>query len=115
MQGDQYAEQCQTVTCATSRTAETHLLRPGGIAVCRDKADVQVRHAMFDGFTPQQIKTQATTINLVRGGSGYPILLLHGYPQTHVCWHCAAAARQSTLLVSERSWRAGLGRALLAR
>jgi haloacetate dehalogenase len=45
---------------------------------------------MFDGFTRRQIKTQDTTINLVRGGSGYPILLLHGYPQTHVCWHRVA-------------------------
>jgi haloacetate dehalogenase len=45
---------------------------------------------MFDGFTRKQIKTQETTINLVRGGSGYPILLLHGYPQTHVCWHRVA-------------------------
>ena len=45
---------------------------------------------MFDGFIRQQIKTQETTINLVRGGSGYPILLLHGYPQTHVCWHRVA-------------------------
>src|SRR5262249_2922907 len=43
--------------------------------------------AMFEGFTRQQIDTQDTTINLVRGGSGYPLLLLHGYPQTHVCWH----------------------------
>lgn len=42
---------------------------------------------MFDGFTRAQIETHETTINLVRGGSGYPILLLHGYPQTHVCWH----------------------------
>jgi haloacetate dehalogenase len=46
--------------------------------------------SMFDGFTRKQIKTQETTINLVRGGSGYPILLLHGYPQTHVCWHRVA-------------------------
>jgi haloacetate dehalogenase len=45
---------------------------------------------MFDGFTRQQIKTQETTINLVRSGSGAPILLLHGYPQTHVCWHLVA-------------------------
>jgi haloacetate dehalogenase len=45
---------------------------------------------MFDGFTRQQIKTQETSINLVRGGRGYPILLLHGYPQTHVCWHRVA-------------------------
>src|SRR5262245_18878913 len=45
---------------------------------------------MFEGFTRRQIKTQDTTINLVRGGSGYPILLLHGYPRTHVCWHRVA-------------------------
>lgn len=42
---------------------------------------------MFDGFTHQQIKTEETLINLVQGGSGDPLLLLHGYPQTHVCWH----------------------------
>jgi haloacetate dehalogenase len=45
---------------------------------------------MFDGFTRQHITTQETTINLVQGGRGDPILLLHGYPQTHVCWHRVA-------------------------
>jgi haloacetate dehalogenase len=45
---------------------------------------------MFDGFTRQRVKTLETTINLVQGGSGYPVLLLHGYPQTHACWHRVA-------------------------
>ena len=45
---------------------------------------------MFDSFTHKQIKTSETIINLVYGGSGDPILLLHGYPQTHVCWHRVA-------------------------
>jgi haloacetate dehalogenase len=45
---------------------------------------------MFDGFARQHITAQDTTINLVRGGRGSPILLLHGYPQTHVCWHRVA-------------------------
>lgn len=45
---------------------------------------------MFDGFTRKQIKTRETTINLVQGGHGYPVLFLHGYPQTHVCWHRVA-------------------------
>jgi haloacetate dehalogenase len=45
---------------------------------------------MFDGFTRQQIKTQGAAINLVRGGSGYPVMLLHGYPQTHACRHRVA-------------------------
>ena len=41
---------------------------------------------MFDDFTRKQIKAQKTTINLVQGGRGYPVLLLHGYPQTHLMW-----------------------------
>lgn len=45
---------------------------------------------MFEGFARKKIKTSDTTINLVRGGSGYPVLLLHGYPQTYVCWHLIA-------------------------
>lgn len=45
---------------------------------------------MFEGFVNQQIKTSETTINLVRGGAGDPVLLLHGYPQTHICWHLVA-------------------------
>jgi haloacetate dehalogenase len=45
---------------------------------------------MFDGFTHQKIETRETTINFVRGGRGDPILLLHGYPETHACWHRVA-------------------------
>ena len=46
--------------------------------------------AMFDGFIRERIETSETVINLVRGGSGPPVLLLHGYPQTHVMWHRVA-------------------------
>ena len=42
---------------------------------------------MFEGFERRQITTSDTTINLVKGGDGPPLLLLHGYPQTHVMWH----------------------------
>ena len=42
---------------------------------------------MFEGFDTRQIETSGTTINLVIGGSGPPLLLLHGYPQSHVMWH----------------------------
>lgn len=45
---------------------------------------------MFDGFTHQQIQTRETLIHLVQGGSGDPVLLLHGYPETHACWHRVA-------------------------
>ena len=42
---------------------------------------------MFDGFDHQRIETSEASINLVVGGSGPPLLLLHGYPQTHLKWH----------------------------
>jgi len=42
---------------------------------------------MFEGFEHQQITTSGTTINLVKGGNGPGLLLLHGYPQTHAMWH----------------------------
>ena len=42
---------------------------------------------MFEGFEQRQVQTTGTTINCVVGGSGPPLLLLHGYPQTHVMWH----------------------------
>ena len=38
-------------------------------------------------FTKERIKTSEAEINLVHGGSGAPLLLLHGYPQTHAMWH----------------------------
>ncbi len=41
-------------------------------------------------FTKTQVKTTGAKINLIHGGSGRPLLLLHGYPQTHVMWHKVA-------------------------
>jgi len=47
---------------------------------------------MFEGFTAERIKTSGAEIALVRGGRGAPLLLVHGYPQTHVMWHKVAPA-----------------------
>jgi haloacetate dehalogenase len=47
---------------------------------------------MFDGFASDRLAVNGTSIHLVRGGSGPPVLLLHGYPQTHVMWHLVAPA-----------------------
>jgi len=42
---------------------------------------------MFEEFTRSTIETSGAKIHAVRGGKGPPLLLLHGYPQTHVMWH----------------------------
>jgi len=42
---------------------------------------------MFEGFERKHITTQETTIHLRQGGSGPPLLLLHGYPECHLMWH----------------------------
>ena len=44
-------------------------------------------NAFFPGFVPAQIQVSGATINLVHGGRGPALLLLHGYPQTHCIWH----------------------------
>ena len=45
---------------------------------------------MFDGFEERSITTSSAEIFLLIGGSGPPLLLLHGYPQNHVMWHAVA-------------------------
>ena len=45
---------------------------------------------MFEGFELTTIDTGETTIRVRHGGSGPPLLLLHGNPQTHVMWHLVA-------------------------
>jgi len=47
---------------------------------------------LFDGFTSQRIATREAEIFLRRKGDGPPLLLLHGYPQTHAMWHEVAPA-----------------------
>jgi haloacetate dehalogenase len=45
---------------------------------------------MLETFVPLQIKTSGTSIHVMKAGSGEPLLLLHGFPQTHVMWHKVA-------------------------
>jgi len=45
---------------------------------------------MFDGFETRDVPTGETTIRVRIGGAGPPLLLLHGYPQTHIMWHRVA-------------------------
>jgi haloacetate dehalogenase len=44
----------------------------------------------FAGFEVRELETSRGTVHARVGGSGPPLLLLHGYPQSHLMWHAAA-------------------------
>jgi haloacetate dehalogenase len=58
---------------------------------------------MFDGFDTVQVDVGDTTIFARRKGDGRPLLLLHGFPETHVMWHrvAPALARQFTVVCAD--------------
>ena len=59
--------------------------------------------ALFPGFERRRIRTSGATISLEIGGDGPPVLLLHGYPQTHAMWHKVAPqlARDHTVVCAD--------------
>ena len=58
---------------------------------------------LFAGFSSHRVRTSGAEIHCVVGGSGPPLLLLHGYPQTHAIWHRIAPrlAEQFTVVCSD--------------
>jgi len=42
---------------------------------------------LFEGFKLSMIETGEAIIRVRHGGSGPPLLMLHGHPQTHMMWH----------------------------
>jgi haloacetate dehalogenase len=56
---------------------------------------------MFDGFDTRELETERGTIHARVGGNGPPLLLLHGYPETHLMWHsCAPALAERFMVVA---------------
>ena len=58
---------------------------------------------LFPGFTTRHVATAGARIHCEVGGSGPPLLLLHGYPQTHAMWHRIAPrlAERYTVVCSD--------------
>ena len=55
---------------------------------------------MFEGFALERIDVGEVELRVRHGGTGPPVLLLHGHPRTHVTWHRVAAllARDFTVV-----------------
>ena len=59
--------------------------------------------SLIPGFTLHDIQTTAVRLRCAVGGSGPPLLLLHGHPQTHATWHKVAPglARHFTVVAAD--------------
>ncbi|MFM0757670.1 alpha/beta fold hydrolase [Paraburkholderia strydomiana] len=62
-----------------------------------------VEHDFFPGFASLDVEAGDVSFRGRIGGSGSPVLLLHGYPQTHVAWRLIAPtlARSHTVIVPD--------------
>ncbi|HEX6034290.1 MAG TPA: alpha/beta hydrolase [Anaerolineales bacterium] len=58
---------------------------------------------LFEGFSLSMIDLAEVTLRVRHGGSGPPLLLLHGHPQTHMMWHAVAPglARDFTVIAPD--------------
>jgi len=45
---------------------------------------------MFEGFTLDLLQVGEVTLRVRFGGTGTPVVLLHGHPRTHTTWHAFA-------------------------
>lgn len=90
------------MTCDRRQFLQTTLAAPAAVAVRHATVRAQTP-GLFPGFEARKIMTSGATIHTLRGGSGPPLLLLHGYPQTHVEWHKIAPqlARSFTVVMTD--------------
>ena len=56
--------------------------------------------ALFPGFKHIDMRTKGAIIRLRHGGSGPPLLMLHGHPNNHVLWFAVAARPRTSSLPS---------------
>jgi haloacetate dehalogenase len=58
---------------------------------------------MFEGFEERRIATRDSSIHARIGGTGPPLLLLHGFPETHLMWRDVAArlAKDFTIICAD--------------
>jgi haloacetate dehalogenase len=54
---------------------------------------------VFEGFTLDRVDVGQIQLRLRHGGSGPPVVLLHGHPRTHVTWHRVAPLLASRFTV----------------
>jgi haloacetate dehalogenase len=74
----------------TLAAAQFGLVRPASAQPKTPGQGADKDDGFFPGFSTESVATSGTTIHVLRKGAGRPLLLLHGYPETHLTWHKVA-------------------------
>jgi haloacetate dehalogenase len=63
----------------------------------------RLAETLFPGFEARELPTARGAVHAVVGGSGPPLLLLHGFPESLLMWHAAAGllAARHTVVASD--------------
>ena len=56
------------------------------------KPPEDVAAKLLPGFVRTEVRTSGATIPVFHKGDGPPVLLLHGFPESHVTWHKVAGS-----------------------
>jgi haloacetate dehalogenase len=88
------------------RILQQAALASGAAALMARKAHAEggpLWQRLFPGFRNERIKTSGAEINTVIGGSGPPVLLFHGAPQSLITWRLIAPdlAKDYTLVMCD--------------
>jgi haloacetate dehalogenase len=88
---------------AAAAVASAGTAAPAAAQQAPPAADNHGTSPFFPGFAVSKVQTSGTTIHVVKGGQGPPLLLLHGAPQSHVSWRLVAPqlAKQYTVIAPD--------------
>lgn len=92
-----------SVAALSLAAAQFGLVRPASAQSKAAGQSASNAGGFFPGFSTETVETKGTTIHVLRKGAGRPLLLLHGYPETHLTWHKVAPqlAEQFSVVVPD--------------
>jgi len=73
-----------------AQAIQTVAMKPIALPELPPKPSEDVAAKLFPGFVQTEVRTSGATIPVVHKGDGPPVLLLHGFPESHVTWHKVA-------------------------
>jgi haloacetate dehalogenase len=70
-----------------AQATQTVTAKPGSLPKLPPKPPKDIAAKLFPGFVQTEVRTSGAIIPVLHKGDGPPVLLLHGYPETHVTWY----------------------------